>query len=412
MKNEPTDILYIVHRFPYPPDKGDRIRSYNLLRQLAKHHRVWVAALADEPVAPEHRAKLEQLAHRVEVCPSGVVSSLCGAMGAAVLGRSLSEGLFHSSKLHRVLKQWSSTEDFQSVLISASSLGNYLDYFPASTRKVIDLVDVDSEKWRDYSSSEQGPKRLVYQREYRHIAKLEQKLLREADAVLLVSEKEAELFRDCSQEQGASLENQRKIHALTNGVDLDYFQPQNVTRDRAITFLGAMDYKPNVDAVIWFCQKVWPQLKQHHPDLMFNIVGRRPVAEVAQLEDLSGVHVTGMVDDVRPWLARSQAVVAPLRIARGVQNKVLEAMAMGRVVVGSPEALTGLDVSPEINVLQAEQPEDWYYEISNVLRSPEIRGKLEASAREYVESHHSWDVTLEPLQKLLGRETQELVTIS
>ncbi|MBD3676020.1 MAG: TIGR03087 family PEP-CTERM/XrtA system glycosyltransferase [Planctomycetaceae bacterium] len=412
MTNDPSDILYIVHRFPYPPDKGDRIRSYNLLRHLAKNHRVWVATLADEPVAAEHHATLEQIAHRVEVCPSGVVSSWCGAMGAAVTGRSLSEGMFQSSKLHRVLKQWASEVEFQSVLISASSLGGYLSIFPGSTQKVVDLVDVDSEKWRDYSRREQGPKRLIYGREYRFISKLEQKLLREADAVTLVSEKEAELFRDCSQQRGAAFEDLQKIHALTNGVDLKYFQPQDVTQDQSLCFLGAMDYRPNIDAVTWFVKSAWTKLRDRNPELTFNIVGRRPTAEVQALADLPGVNVTGAVDDVRPWLARAQVVVAPLRIARGVQNKVLEAMAMGRVVIGSPEALTGLEVSPDVHVLEAVTPEDWFSKTQWVLRFPELRQPMETSAREYVEQNHSWDATLEPLSEMLASTAQEVATIS
>lgn len=405
MKNH--RILHVIHRFPYPPDKGDRIRAFHTLKHLASNAEVWVAALADESVAPEQLETLRSIARRVEVIPHrSFLRKLLGAGRSLVGNRSLSEELFASRRLRQTIVRWCRESTFDSAVFSASSLGPYarlpqLD----GVRKLIDYVDVDSLKWKQYSETSRGPKSALYRREHKRVGRLEQELLGQVDAVTFVSEDEADRFRIECKESEVTAEQLARVHAVTNGVDLEYFYPYSTHDERSVCFLGAMDYKPNVDAVVWFAREVWPHLRKKYSDLEFNIVGRNPVKRVKELESLdAGIRVTGRVDDVRPWVARAVTVIAPLQIARGVQNKVLEAMAMGRVVVASREALTGLQTVAEKNVLVATTPDDWFYQIRRLIEQPLLRRDLILEARAYVEALHSWKATLRPLDRLLGLE--------
>ena len=164
----------------------------------------------------------------------------------------------------------------------------------------------------------------------------------------------------------------------------------------------ALDYYPNVDAVVWFCREVWPSIRQRHPDSTFSIVGRRPIAAVQRLADLPGVQLVGQVPDVRPFLSEAAVVVAPLRIARGLQNKVLEALAMGKAVVASPPALAALQCQPGVDLLAASTAAEWIDAILQLLENKRLRKKLGTSGRKYIEEHHAWDRCLGPLIDLLG----------
>jgi sugar transferase (PEP-CTERM/EpsH1 system associated) len=397
---EQRRVLYLVHRFPCPPDKGDRIRTYNIIRFLAARCRLSVATLADEPVHAENLAAVSEHCDDLHVAPLRSPSRWIRAGWSLLRGRTVSEGAFASPELSRTLRRWSRDRRFDAVLVSSSSMLAYLSLpelrdVPA----VADLIDVDSEKWRQYATSSRGPSRLLYSLEARRLRAIETALPRSVRAVTLVSPPEADLYRRLS-----VAADDLNVHALTNGVDLDYFRPHEPPVSDGpptLIFVGAMDYHPNVDAVRWFCREVWPNLRRSRPYIRFEIVGRRPTEEVRRLAGVAGVTVTGAVPDVRPHLARAAVVVAPLRIARGIQNKVLEAMAAGRPVVASPQALEGLDVRRGEQALAAEGPSEWTTALSDLLDRPELQQRLGASARRYVERHHDWKVRLAPLADLL-----------
>jgi sugar transferase (PEP-CTERM/EpsH1 system associated) len=213
--------------------------------------------------------------------------------------------------------------------------------------------------------------------------------------VTLVSENEADLYRD--------VVPSGPVHAVSNGVDLDYFQPLTCAAgEDGCVFVGALDYRPNVDAACWFTQAVWPAVHARHPEAILRLVGRRPSAEVRRLAAVPGVEVVGQVPDVRPYVARSAVAVAPLRLARGLQNKVLEAMAMARPVVASPPALAGLADASGLPAVQAGQPREWVEAVCGLLGDDQRRRQLGRAGRQYVERHHSWERCLSPLLGLLG----------
>ena len=390
------EVLFLAHRVPYPPDKGDRIRTYHLLRHLARRATVHLAALADEPVTEATKAALHTLCARVAVVHRGRWAPWIRAMGAALGGRTITTSVFYSPALARVIRRWAAQTPFHASLASSSGMIPYqrlpgLREVPA----VVDLIDVDSQKWFDYAAKARGLRAWIYRTEGRRLRRLEQTLPQWARAGTLVSEAETELFhRFCPWDN---------VHAVTNGVDLDYFRPcvPAPVEDRACVFVGALDYRPNVDAVCWFSKEVWPQLRQRCGDVRFRLVGRRPVAEVLRLGQIPGVEVIGQVPDVRPAMAQSAVAVAPLRIARGIQNKVLEAMALARPLVASPLALVGLGRRPDLPALTAATCSEWVEHIAHLLDDAPLRRRLGETGRKYVETYHHWDRCLEPFGTLL-----------
>jgi sugar transferase (PEP-CTERM/EpsH1 system associated) len=395
-------VLYLVHRVPYPPDKGDRIRSYHLLRYLSQRAEVHLACLADEPVAEETTAALKGLCTRIAIVPLGNWSRWLRAPGSLLGGRSISEGVFHSPALVEVLRDWARKTCFHVSLASASSMVPYqrldeLRQVPA----VVDLMDVDSQKWLDYAATERGLRARLFLTEGRRLRELEQTLPSLARAVTLVSDAEADLFRQFCSWEG--------VHAVTNGVDLDYFRPADPPpEENGCVFVGALDYRPNVDAACWFSKEVWPMIRRRHPEARLRLVGRQPVPEVARLAQVPGVEVVGQVPDVRPYVAAAAAVVAPLRIARGIQNKVLEAMAMAKPVVASPQGLNGLGHRLDLPALTASERPEWVEHVVRLLENPALRRQLGAAGRSYVEAHHHWDRCLAPFGPILGLPAEAL----
>jgi sugar transferase (PEP-CTERM/EpsH1 system associated) len=401
---EPTRprVLYLVHRVPYPPDKGDRIRSFHLLRYLSRRADVYLACLADEPVSDETRAALKRLCAGVAIVPLGNWSRWLRVPGALLGGRSISEGVFHSPPLVEVLRDWARQTSFHVSLASASSMVPYqrldeLQEVPA----VVDLMDVDSQKWLDYAAAERGLRARLFLTEGRRLRELEQTLPSWAQAVTLVSDAEAELFRQFCSWEG--------VHAVTNGVDLDYYRPADPPpAENGCVFVGALDYRPNVDAACWFSREVWPAILRQHPEARLRLVGRQPVQEVVRLGQVPGVEVVGQVPDVRPYVAEAAIVVAPLRIARGIQNKVLEALAMAKPVVASPQGLNGLGNKLDLPALTASERSEWVEHIVRLLENPTLRRQLGAAGRNYVEVHHDWERCLEPFGLILGLPAEAL----
>jgi sugar transferase (PEP-CTERM/EpsH1 system associated) len=365
------------------------------MRFLARRADVYLGTLAEEPLEAGSLEALRRLCRCVAIEPLGK-SRWPRAVAGLACGRSATEGLFQSPSLAATLRTWTNEIEFDAVVVFCSSMGQYLN-LPGlkDVPAVVDLVDVDSQKFFDYAAATRGPKKWLYRLEGRRLRALECSLAKRAKAVTLVSEAEADLFREICPE-GNTL-------GVSNGVDLDYFRPIEAEgrADRCV-FVGALDYRPNIECIVWFCEHVWPQVRAARPGATLAVVGRRPDPVVSRLTDMPGVDVIGQVPDVRPHLAEAQVAVAPLRIARGIQNKVLEAMAAGRPVVTSPQALEGLAAEPGVHLVQAESPRQWTDEILHLMTTPTARRHLATAARTYVEHHHSWQACLAPFGDLLN----------
>lgn len=391
----PADILYLMHRLPYPPDKGDRIRNYHVLRFLSRRARVHVACLADEPFdQAKVSSALVPLCAEFHVIPIGASSRWIHALASFARGQSISIGAFDSSSLRELIRRWCLKTRFDAAIVSASSLAPYLSLAElCSVPSVVDLVDVDSQKWFDYSAASRGLKSWLYRCEGTRLRRLEAELPNRVHAVTLVSEAEASLYRTFCKPG--------TVQAIVNGVDLDYFQPHPGSEQSICVFVGALDYRPNVDAVNWFAREVWPMVRQQVPQARLKLVGRRPVSAVSRLASIAGITVVGGVPDIRPYLQEAAVAIAPLRIARGLQNKVLEALAMGKAVVASPPALMALNVSAGTHLLSASSPNEWAASVLCLLSDSQLRQRLGEAGRHYAETHHHWEICLAPFASLL-----------
>lgn len=392
-----VNLLYLTHRVPDQPNRGDRIRALHLLRFLADLGDVSLGCLADEPVAPADLARLKNICPRVAVAPVGHRRWTRAAWSVA-RGRTATEGLFHAPELRRIIAAWTRHTQFDAVVVFCSSMFQYADLPElAGIPLVVDLVDVDSQKWFDYAALSHGVARRLFALEGRRLRKLESALPARARAIVLAGEAEAALFR--------KLHPNERTRGVSNGVDLDYFQLRPAGEDATsphCLFVGALDYRANVDGLRWFFARVWPEARRRRPDLRLRLVGRRPSVAVARLARLPGVELTGEVPDVRPYLHAAEVVVAPLRIARGQQNKVLEALACGKPVLASPPALKGLGVAPGRDAMQAETPDEWIEQLLRLRDDRPLGEQLGRNGRRYVERHHAWRRCLQPFAELLA----------
>ena len=390
-------VLLLTHRVPYPPNRGDRIRAYHLLRFLAARHEVSLACLADEPYSAETEQHLRQTTARLAIARQSASRRWLRAAWNLATGGTATSGMFASTRLRRALRAWSQREKFDCIIAFCSSMAPYA-FLPQwrDTPVLIDLVDVDSQKWLDYSVRARGFKRFLYGIEGRRLRGREQDLAKRASAIVLVSEPEADLFRSfCPND---------KTHAITNGVDLEYFRPTSeatATRPASCVFVGALDYGANIDGLQWFCSSVWPEVKRAEPTASLEIVGRAPTRAIERLASLPGVSLTANAADVRPSLQRAAVAIAPLQIARGIQNKVLEAMAMGKAVVASPGATTGLNAVAGAEIVVAETAEQWVAALRGLWNSDSQRAALGIQARAFAQREHSWEATLAPWRELL-----------
>lgn len=384
----------MAHRVPYPPDKGDRIRVFHLLKFLAARAKVSLACLADEPVHAKTLDALKLYCSDVAVIPHGGAVRWLRALASVARGRTVSEGVFQSPLLRKTLATWARNVDFHAIVVSASSLAPYvtlpeLRHVPA----VVDMVDVDSQKWFDYAASERAPRSWLFGMEGGRLRRLERDLPRHVRAVTLVSPAEAKLYQTfCAP---------GTVRYAVNGVDLEYFQPQVGATESGCAFVGALDYRPNVLGAAWFCDEVWPHVHAKHPTAKMALVGRRPAPAVEQLARLAGVELVGQVPDVRPYVANAAVCVVPLTIARGVQNKVLEAMAMGKAVVASPAALAGIDATPGVHLLCCRTASEWSDTVTQLMDDADSRIRLGKAARRFVEERHHWGRCLEPFGEIL-----------
>ena len=387
-------LLFLAHRLPYPPNKGDKIRSWHLLRHLAERYRVYLATFVDDPRDWQHVGVLEKICAGVFVRPLPPLRARLRSLRGLLGGQPLTLPYYHDGAMRRWVGEQVQQQDIRRLFAFSSAMGQYA---PAPCdrpmQRVMDLVDVDSDKWRQYSQHKSWPMRWVYEREARTLGAYERRLAAEWDACLLVSETEAQWLRERAPESAA------RIHALNNGVDVAYFSPDQAFSnpygdgERALVFTGAMDYWANVDAVCWFAEAVWPAIQQQLPAARFYIVGSRATAAVQRLAERPGIVVTGAVADVRPYIAHAHAAVAPLRVARGIQNKVLEAMAMGRPLVITRAAADGIPLTGLPGVMVGDAVTEQVPACSNLLET-ESAPVTDRAMRAWVCQHYDWNRNL------------------
>lgn len=398
-------LLFLCQRLPFPPDKGDKIRSYRALMHLRQTHRIHLGTFIDDPDDERHVSDVEALCTTTRICRINPATARLRSLPALLTGEPLSKRYFASRSLATWVRATCADEDIKAVYVFSSVMAQYVMDLGLTCPILIDYVDVDSEKFRQYATERGFLSRIVYGREGRRLLAFDREAGRIADACLFVSEAEATLFRNLAPELG------RKTYGLSNGIDTDYFDPdaEMAARDDIlafgagsnIVFTGRMDYKPNIDAVLWFSAEVLPRVLEEEPGTRFIIAGAAPVREVEALTENPQIIVTGRVDDMRPYLAHADVAVAPMFIGRGIQNKVLEAAAMARPIVTTPDGLEGIDLEAGQHLLVAEGAEDFTAKVLTCLKAaPEI-SDMAARARQELVKHYAWSARMSLLNQFL-----------
>jgi polysaccharide biosynthesis protein PslH len=393
------DILFIAHRIPYPPDRGDKIRSWHILKSLSQMSTVHVAALVDEKRDWAYSHVLDDVADQVILEPRNL-SKARAALTGLISGQSASLCAFSNAALKRRITHVLATRSISTIFVYSGQMAQYVPHDLQGRRFVMDFVDIDSAKFAAYAEQTTGLSRFAMQQEAARLFKFERITAMRADHNVFVSDAEAQLFRN---KTGIGPD---KVSALENGIDLDRFDPlaDFGTIDQKTgplcVFTGQMDYRPNVEAVTAFARDTLPLIRTKYADAQFAIVGRAPTTDVAALANLPGVIVTGEVPDTRDWLAAADVVVAPLKLARGIQNKVLEAMAMARPVVASTSAFEGIDAVRDVQIIVADTALDEANQITSLLNNPARAAALGAAARQRMVERYSWSARLAGLPSL------------
>jgi sugar transferase (PEP-CTERM/EpsH1 system associated) len=392
------DLLFLAHRIPYPPNKGDKIRSYHFLKHLTSKYNVHLGAFIDDPSDWKYTDKLDAIC--AETCYLGLnpfqakIKSLQGLL----TGVALSLPYYKSQAMQLWVNKTIKTRSIKKVLIFSSVMAQFINK-THDVEMIVDFVDVDSDKWRQYAASKKGLGAWIYQRESNYLFDYEKTIAEQAKASFFVSEQEADLFKNLAPEVS------KKVTHINNGVDTDYFSPEQTFAtpypgdEDVIVFTGAMDYWANVDAVKWFAEAVFPHITKKYPAVKFYIVGSRPTKEVEELAN-NAVVVTGAVDDVRPYLAHAKLAVAPLRIARGIQNKVLEAMAMGKYVIATSAAMEGIPYNETLDLSVCDEVDIMVNQVDEQLKKHATL-TVSNNNRGFVAAMFSWEQNVNRLLSLM-----------
>jgi sugar transferase (PEP-CTERM/EpsH1 system associated) len=395
-------LLFLCHRIPFPPNKGDKIRSFNILKKLNEQYDVHLGCFIDDPFDKQYVSGLDKYCSSVfHLDQNKTISKIKGLTGF-LTNKPITLPYYFDKRMQQWTNRIIAQHNIGKVFVYSSSMAQYVQEKSVqgqeyqSLERVIDFVDVDSDKWRQYAEKKSGIAKWFFNREYKLLAREEKTICAEFTHSLFVSPDEAKLFSDKQPQV-----QQAKVHGVLNGVDVKFFDPSAtfseenlVPKVPFISFTGAMDYWANVDAVLWFVEHVWSLILAKQPQAIFCIVGGNPSSEVMALAKDKSIVVTGRVHDVRPFIEQAKCVVAPLQIARGIQNKVLEAMSLNKATVMTPMAMEGINAEPSEGVVITDDCNDYAQACLDFL----VEQPNTLTNRQWILEHFTWQQTLEPLK--------------
>lgn len=398
-------ILIIAQRCPYPPNKGEKIRTFHQLKYFNEcGHDVILASPYEDDSDLKYFDELKKhycldvLCTKLSTKPIRLISGMLN-------NKALSISNFYSPNLQSDIDDMLASQEVDVIFCSASSVSEYIfrSKIYAGLKQlpklIMDFMDVDSDKWAQYEKSHYWPLSAVYARESRLIAAVEANIVKTFEHCLLITQTEVDLFQTIHG-------NVKNLTAIENGLDTNIFYPPADLRQTVnpyFLFAGVMDYAPNIDAVMWFIDLVWPDVKKKWPNAKFCIAGMSPTEKVKKLQLKEGIEVTGFVDDIKPFFDKANIFIAPFSIARGVQNKVLQAFACGLPVIATSMGAEGIRYNAEKDILLADTPEQFINRIEQLISDKKCYDYTSNNALKNIVNNYSWESILQPLDTLLKR---------
>ena len=398
------NILFLAHRIPYPADKGDKIRSFNEIKYLSKNHDIYLGTILDQESDKSYIVELEKYCKEIYAVHFDKKLKLLKNL---FTDKPFSISNFYDISLQDYVNATLREKKIEAVICFCSSMAEYvlrntqlIENGFAGTTLIMDYVDLDSDKWLQYATYTSFPLSLIYNTEHRRLFKYEMKINQSFHHSIFISQREVEVFKKLYPEA-------RNIHVIPNGVDYEYFSPyqSDINQQPILLFTGVMDYFANEDGVRWFCKKIFPKIKREIPRVQFYIVGNRPTNLIWNLSEIDGVTVTGYVHDIRQYYWKADVCVIPLRIARGLQNKVLEAMATGNSVVATSNASDGVVCHKDVDIVITDNEEKFAHEVISLLKDENRRKEIGRKAVENIRKNYSWEANLKAFDNLLQTDT-------
>jgi sugar transferase (PEP-CTERM/EpsH1 system associated) len=403
-QNSRQNTLYLAQRVPYPPNKGEKIRSFHQIEYLLQNnHKISLACPYDESTDLDNIAQLESKLN-ISVISERLSPKYIRYSAGLLLHKPLSVSNFYSKKLQQNVDQLILKNAFDNIVCTSSSMAEYIFKSEAlpklnpRPRLIMDFMDLDSDKWRQYSKQSSLPMKWVYARESNLLSKYEHRINDLFDSCFFISQDEVDLFCKLNS-------SDKKPVSIGNGIDMTVFRPAQTPPQNnhpVLIFTGVMDYKPNVEAVTWFADKVWPRITGKYPQARFVVAGMNPVQSILELKKKKGIEVTGFVDDILPYYHQSDIFVAPLRIARGVQNKVLQAFSCGLPVIATSMGAEGIEYQNGTNILIADSAEDFFSQLDELVTNRDLFHEIRKNALDLVRDRYSWEGQLEKLSELFA----------
>ena len=402
------NILIISQRCPFPPNKGEKIRTFHHLKFLKEQgHQLFLASpYEDDSELPFFSTLAEGYCQHISY--SKLPHKMFRLLMGLVTGKALSIANFYHSALQNKIDKQLLENNIDVIYCCASSVAEYvfnsnvINQLTNKPRLIMDFMDVDSDKWSQYAHKTSWPLKYIYQREAKLIARFEKKIASSFDHCILITQAEVSLFQ---QIHGSQFE----IHAIENGLDTTAFYPPSAPRDLQsprLLFAGVMDYAPNVDAVMWFIDHVWSSIVAKWPQATFCIAGMDPVEKIKKLHGINGIEVTGFVEDIKPYFDNANIFVAPFRLARGVQNKVLQAFASGLPVIATPMGAEGVKCADNQDILIASTAAEFITNLTILMSDKNKYNEISSNALTVIEDNYAWDSVLAPLKNLIAEEAK------
>ncbi|MEP6609189.1 MAG: TIGR03087 family PEP-CTERM/XrtA system glycosyltransferase [Burkholderiaceae bacterium] len=398
-------LLLLMHRIPFPPNKGDKITNFEILRYFAQRYEIYLGTFIDDPRDEAHVDTVREFCREAHFERIDARWARLASARGLLNGSALTLTFYSGRRLRRWSQRVAERHSIRSIFVSSTAMYQFVPRVTGAVC-VVHYHDLDSDKWRQYASTKAWPLSAVYRREWRTLLAYERFIARDSNAALFVTPSEADFFRTLAPESA------HKVHWPGHGLDHDYYRPASGAPSpypdgaSPILFVGVMDYWPNEDAAIWYAREIHPLVRAANPNASFYVVGMNPTRRVQELAALPGVFVTGQVPDVRPWFQHAAVVVAPLRIARGIQNKALQAMAMQRPVVMSRMSAASLSARAGEDIEVADTALEFADEVAGLLRDRGRGDAMGERARARIERDYSWQRTMQRIDALLTTKTK------